>query len=170
VKSKDFNIIVLYKMSNEKDILKLPHMGNYVRVANGLNRDDVDPSDQGDRMIFDVSIKRNVSRELNKLKKGGQDRQIADIITAGYIAEKEEQKAKDKQFQSKFTGPAKDLIQVPDINQNVDIQGNIKKRISPDEELKTNFLVKKFVEKLGLSNFIPSPREQSKMKADELKK
>jgi hypothetical protein len=114
---KDKKAPELKKLDSEK----------FVRVGNNLFRNEESVLDQAERLTHSRIIRRDISKEIDGLK-FGQDREIADILKAGHLAEKKAIADQQKSFMSEFTGPTKTLIEIPEVKQELTQQQEIRRR------------------------------------------
>ena len=162
----------------------------YVRVGNNLFRLEDSVLDQGERLIHSRIIRREISQELNKLNQG-EHKKIADVLKAAHVAEKHVIAENEKRLLSRFIGPVKTLVEVPEIKQELDEKQQIKKRLDEAKIAKEDVNFQKLVKKLevgklnnielrdGFKQFLRQtlkkkervldPREQSKKQLQENK-
>jgi len=179
---KDKKAPQLKKLDNER----------FVRVGNNLFRNEESVLDQAERLTHSRIIRRDISKEIDGMK-FGQDREIANILKAGHLAEKKAIVDQQKSFISEFTGPTKTLIQIPEVKQELTQNQEIMRRRRlmrrDKKESKLDRLARKFekdkLKELGKKGelgrlfkesigqiaidkgFLPGPREQARMKMQE---
>jgi len=156
-----------FKLEKSNEKLEDLDKKRFVRVSNNLFRNEESVLDQSERLIFNRNIKREMSKVLNKAKVG-EDNKIADIVKKAHIAEKKIIADSEKNFMSKFTGPTKTLIEVPQIKQQLDDNMNIMKRARPSQkDIELDETVNRFSKRFGIEKslikgLLPDSREQSK--------
>lgn len=152
----------------------------FVRVCNNLFRNEDNVLDQAERLVRDVQMRREVCNDLQKEKKIDND-YSADIITAANLANQKIIVDKENEFISKFTGPTKTLLQIPNVKQELNQNQEVKRRLRLIRKSKKRSKIEKLMKKLEkeklnkkkniknifkeiikeTQSFLPSPREQA---------
>lgn len=155
------------KDKNEKK--KLNQRGeNFTRIVNNLYRNEESVLDQSERLTHSVLIRRELSKNLNGMK-FKFEKEIANKLRMAHLAEKKVIVDNEKEFMSRFTGPVKTLIEIPEIKQQLDEKQNIKKQFFGSDH-KSNEAIKNIAKKIGLGeNFLPSSREQAEIQREKSK-
>lgn len=99
----------------------------FVRVGNNLIRGEDSVLDQTERLTFSRNVRREMSEQLNKLKINDHNG-VADILEMANVAEKQIKSNNSKKMMSKFTGETKELIEVPEVKQELTQAQVVKKR------------------------------------------
>lgn len=100
---------------------------SFVRVGNNLIRGEDSVLDQTERLTFSRNVRREMSEQLNKLKINDHNG-VADILEMANVAEKQIKSNNSKKMMSKFTGETKELIEVPEVKQELTQAQVVKKR------------------------------------------
>lgn len=137
----------------------------FVRVGNNLYRNEESVLDQAERMTHSVLMRRELSKNLNGVK-FGNDKEIANKLRIAHVAEKKVIAENEKEFLSRFTGPTKTLVEIPELKQELDEKQNIKRQVfGPDQ--KSNEAMKSIAKKIGFEGFLPNPREQARIQREK---
>lgn len=131
----------------------------FVRVGNNLVRGEESVLDQAERLTHFRNVRREMSEQLNKLKINDHEG-VADILEMANIAEKQVKLNNSRKMMSKFSGETKELIEVPEVKQELTQAQVVKrrrrlfrlsKRRPEKKKLKDDKTVEKLVKDLNLS-------------------